>query len=174
MHICLYPYLHVIFNTHQRLCMGKIQRFLILEYENKNTQQIAEEECLSPSPHGVDYILCKSLNFTLHVNGFLSFVASQVPLPLGLDCGALTSARPPLPPRPPAMASRIGLRMQVRNAYFPLTSVLCTEGFYQVFTSCLSCTSNRCHRGQCHMQGRWWCARSSKTALSTETFGNAI
>lgn len=41
--------------------------------------------------------------------------APQRPLPLGLDCGALTSARPPLPPRPPAMASRIGLRMQVRN-----------------------------------------------------------
>ncbi|XP_019942471.1 transcription factor EB isoform X2 [Paralichthys olivaceus] len=34
-------------------------------------------------------------------------------LPLGLDCGALTPARPPLPPRPPAMASRIGLRMQL-------------------------------------------------------------
>uniref|UniRef100_A0A3P9MC45 Transcription factor EB n=1 Tax=Oryzias latipes TaxID=8090 RepID=A0A3P9MC45_ORYLA len=33
--------------------------------------------------------------------------------PLGLDCGALTSARPPLPPRPSAMASRIGLRMQL-------------------------------------------------------------
>lgn len=39
----------------------------------------------------------------------------KLPLPLGLDCGALTSARPPLPPRPPAMASRIGLRMQVRH-----------------------------------------------------------
>ncbi|KAG7238317.1 hypothetical protein INR49_031028 [Caranx melampygus] len=37
----------------------------------------------------------------------------ELPLPLGLDCGALTSARPPLPPRPPAMASRIGLRMQL-------------------------------------------------------------
>ncbi|KAM3621747.1 uncharacterized protein V6R79_015382 [Siganus canaliculatus] len=35
----------------------------------------------------------------------------ELPLPIGLDCGALTSARPPLPPRPPAMASRIGLRM---------------------------------------------------------------
>ncbi|KAK7916075.1 hypothetical protein WMY93_011836 [Mugilogobius chulae] len=32
---------------------------------------------------------------------------------LGLDGGALTSARPPLPPRAPAMASRIGLRMQL-------------------------------------------------------------
>lgn len=40
-------------------------------------------------------------------------LSPQLPLPLGLDCGALTSARPPLPPRPPAMASRIGLRMQV-------------------------------------------------------------
>ncbi|XP_026203843.1 transcription factor EB isoform X3 [Anabas testudineus] len=36
-----------------------------------------------------------------------------LPLPLGLDCGTLTSARPPLPPRPTAMASRIGLRMQL-------------------------------------------------------------
>ncbi|XP_030229861.1 transcription factor EB isoform X3 [Gadus morhua] len=36
-----------------------------------------------------------------------------VSLSLGLDCGALTSARPPIPPRPPAMASRIGLRMQL-------------------------------------------------------------
>nr|XP_015815049.2 transcription factor EB isoform X1 [Nothobranchius furzeri] len=36
-----------------------------------------------------------------------------IPQPFGLDCGALTSARPPLPPRPPAMASRIGLRMQL-------------------------------------------------------------
>ena len=43
----------------------------------------------------------------------------QFPLPLGLDCGALTSARPPLPPRPPAMASRIGLRMQVQNRPLP-------------------------------------------------------
>uniref|UniRef100_A0A8C7WM03 Transcription factor EB n=1 Tax=Oryzias sinensis TaxID=183150 RepID=A0A8C7WM03_9TELE len=33
--------------------------------------------------------------------------------PLGLDCGALTSARPPLPPRPSAMATRTGLRMQL-------------------------------------------------------------
>ncbi|KAM7401900.1 hypothetical protein PAMP_017177 [Pampus punctatissimus] len=38
---------------------------------------------------------------------------AELLLPLGLDCGALTSARPPLPPRPPAMASRIGLRMQL-------------------------------------------------------------
>uniref|UniRef100_A0AAV2JGF3 MiT/TFE transcription factors N-terminal domain-containing protein n=1 Tax=Knipowitschia caucasica TaxID=637954 RepID=A0AAV2JGF3_KNICA len=38
---------------------------------------------------------------------------SQPCEPLGLDGGALTSARPPLPPRAPAMASRIGLRMQL-------------------------------------------------------------
>lgn len=44
----------------------------------------------------------------------------QLPLPLGLDCAALTSARPPLPPRPPAMASRIGLRMQVQHNCPPL------------------------------------------------------
>ncbi|XP_029682969.1 transcription factor EB isoform X2 [Takifugu rubripes] len=43
----------------------------------------------------------------------LLFPLKQLHLPLGLDCGALTSARPPLPPRPPAMASRIGLRMQL-------------------------------------------------------------
>ena len=41
----------------------------------------------------------------------------QLHLRLGLDCGALTSARPPLPPRPPAMASRISLRMQVRHRF---------------------------------------------------------
>ncbi|XP_018541361.1 transcription factor EB isoform X2 [Lates calcarifer] len=52
---------------------------------------------------------CKQSVF-LFVN---SFLLKQLLLPLGLDCGALTSARPPLPPRPPAMASRIGLRMQL-------------------------------------------------------------
>lgn len=52
----------------------------------------------------------------------LTLTSSSIPLSssvsstsLGLDCGALTSARPPLPPRPPAMASRIGLRMQVKQ-----------------------------------------------------------
>lgn len=45
----------------------------------------------------------------------------QLPLPLGLDCGALTSARPPLPPRPSAMASRIGLRMQVQHNLPPFS-----------------------------------------------------
>uniref|UniRef100_A0A8C7FSN1 Transcription factor EB n=2 Tax=Oncorhynchus kisutch TaxID=8019 RepID=A0A8C7FSN1_ONCKI len=37
----------------------------------------------------------------------------RLPLSLGLDCGASASARPPLPPRPPAMASRVGLRLQL-------------------------------------------------------------
>ncbi|KAM6928190.1 transcription factor EB isoform 2-T2 [Xenentodon cancila] len=44
---------------------------------------------------------------------YQSIPESQLHSPLGLDCGALTSARPPLPPRPSAMASRIGLRMQL-------------------------------------------------------------
>ncbi|XP_052382816.1 transcription factor EB-like isoform X2 [Oncorhynchus keta] len=37
----------------------------------------------------------------------------ELPHSLGLDCSASASARPPLPPRPPAMASRIGLRLQL-------------------------------------------------------------
>ncbi|XP_067360395.1 transcription factor EB isoform X2 [Channa argus] len=43
----------------------------------------------------------------------ITHIRIKLPPPLGLDCGTLTSARPPLPPRPPAMASRIGLRMQL-------------------------------------------------------------
>lgn len=79
--------------------------------------------------------LCFYLFFILLPPGpthvfFPVFCPPQLPLPLGLDCGALTSARPPLPPRPPAMASRIGLRMQVQHNHTPASNVQHMQPFY--------------------------------------------